>query len=74
MGIEHVDITKFNVSPLVDSINAMVDGMGQRDSWRHHFQVHQDVSNTPDALGRMAKRAEGGMDHVKREQSGDAPE
>ena len=54
------------------SINAMVDRMGQRDSWRHHFLVHQYVSNTDEALGRMAKRAEGGMDHVKREQSGDA--
>jgi enoyl-CoA hydratase/carnithine racemase len=52
------------------SINAMVDRMGQRDSWRHHFLVHQYVSNTDEALGRMAARSEGGMDHVKREQSG----
>ena len=54
------------------SINAMVDRMGQRDSWRHHFVVHQFVSNTETALGLMAERTAGGMDHVKREQSGDS--
>jgi enoyl-CoA hydratase len=52
------------------SINAMLDRMGQRDSWRHHFMVHQFVSNTETALGLARKRAEGGMEHVKREQSG----
>jgi enoyl-CoA hydratase/carnithine racemase len=52
------------------SINAMLDRMGQRDSWRHHFMVHQFVSNTETALGLARERAEGGMDHVKREQSG----
>lgn len=51
-----------------ESINHMVDGMGQRDSWRHHFMVHQFVSNTETALGKMRERSEGGMDHVKREQ------
>jgi hypothetical protein len=50
------------------SINAMVDRMGQRDSWRHHFMVHQFVSNTPTALGLMRERTAGGMEHVKREQ------
>ena len=53
------------------SINAMVDRMGQRDSWRHHFMVHQFVSNTETALGLMRERTAGGMDHVKREQAGD---
>ncbi|HEX2563268.1 MAG TPA: enoyl-CoA hydratase [Acidimicrobiales bacterium] len=55
------------------SINAMVDRMGQRDSWRHHFMVHQFVSNTETALGLMGKRRAGGMDHVKREQAGPEP-
>ena len=55
------------------SINAMVDRMGQRDSWRHHFMVHQFVSNTATALGLMAERTAGGMDHVKGEQAGDGP-
>jgi len=53
------------------SINHMVDGMGQRDSWRHHFMIHQFVSNTATALGLMAQRTEGGMQHVKREQGGE---
>jgi enoyl-CoA hydratase len=53
------------------SINAMVDRMGQRDSWRHHFMVHQFVSNTETALGLMRERTTGGMDHVKREQRAD---
>jgi enoyl-CoA hydratase len=53
------------------SINAMVDRMGQRDSWRHHFMVHQFVSNTETALGLMRERTAGGMDHVKREQAGE---
>jgi enoyl-CoA hydratase len=52
------------------SINHMVDGMGQRDSWRYHFMVHQFVSNTETALGLAADRAAGGMEHVRREQSG----
>jgi enoyl-CoA hydratase len=50
------------------SINAMVDRMGQRDSWRHHFMVHQFVSNTETALRLMRERKAGGMEHVKREQ------
>src|ERR671919_122776 len=55
------------------SINAMVDRMGQRDSWRHHFMVHQFVSNTGTALGMLRERESGGMDHVKSEQAGDGP-
>jgi enoyl-CoA hydratase len=52
------------------SINHMVDLMGQRESWRYHFMLHQFVSNTPTALARVAARKEGGMDAVKREQRG----
>jgi enoyl-CoA hydratase len=52
------------------SINATLDRQGQLDSWRHHFTVHQFVSNTDTALGRMAERTAGGMDAVKREQRG----
>jgi hypothetical protein len=48
----------------------MVDGMGQRDSWRHHFMIHQFVSNTETALGLADQRAEGGMDRVRQEQAG----
>lgn len=53
------------------SINAMLDRQGQLDSWRHHFVVHQFVSNTETALDRMAERTRGGMDAVKREQRAD---
>jgi enoyl-CoA hydratase len=52
------------------SINHMVDGMGQRASWRYHFVLHQFVSNTPTALARTEERKRGGMDAVKREQQG----
>ncbi len=55
-----------------DTINATVDRMGQRDSWKYHFMVHQFVSNTDSAKGLMQERAAGGMDHVKREQRGAA--
>jgi enoyl-CoA hydratase len=50
------------------SINHMVDGMGQRESWRYHFMLHQFVSNTPTALAKVEARKQGGMDAVKREQ------
>jgi enoyl-CoA hydratase/carnithine racemase len=52
------------------SINHMVDGMGQRESWRYHFMLHQFVSNTPTALAKVEARKAGGMDAVKREQRG----
>jgi enoyl-CoA hydratase len=52
------------------SINNMVDGMGQRESWRYHFMLHQFVSNTPTALERVEARKAGGMDAVKKEQRG----
>jgi enoyl-CoA hydratase len=50
------------------SINHMVDLMGQRESWRYHFMLHQFVSNTPTALAKVDARKAGGMDAVKREQ------
>ena len=50
------------------SINNMVDLMGQRESWRYHFMLHQFVSNTPTALAKVDARKAGGMDAVKREQ------
>jgi enoyl-CoA hydratase len=50
------------------SINHMVDGMGQRESWRYHFMLHQFVSNTPTALAKTEARKAGGMDAVKKEQ------
>jgi enoyl-CoA hydratase len=58
-----------------DTINHMVDLAGQRESWRYHFMVHQFVSNTATALGATEARKDaaakgGGMDAVKREQSG----
>src|SRR6202521_5406606 len=52
------------------SINQMLDLQGQRDSWRYHFMIHQFVSNTATALSAADARKEGGMDAVKREQSG----
>jgi len=56
-----------------ESINHMVDGMGQRESWRYHFMLHQFVSNTPTALAKVEARKQGGMDAVKREQGASAP-
>ena len=50
------------------SINHMVDLMGQRESWRYHFMLHQFVSNTPTALAKVEARKSGGMDAVKKEQ------
>ena len=55
------------------SINGMLDRMGQRDSWRLHFALHQMVSNSPEALARAEARKAGGMDAVRREQSGERP-
>jgi enoyl-CoA hydratase len=51
-----------------DSINHMVDRMGQRDSWKYHFMLHQFVSNTPTALAKAEARKQGGMAAVKAEQ------
>jgi len=52
------------------SINHMVDLMGQRESWRYHFMLHQFVSNTPTALSKVEARKQGGMAAVKQEQAG----
>jgi enoyl-CoA hydratase len=52
------------------SINNMVDTMGQRESWRYHFMIHQFVSNTPTALDKVEARKAGGMAGVRREQAG----
>lgn len=52
------------------TVNATLDRQGQVDSWRHHFAVHQFVSNTETATRMMAARTEGGMDAVKQEQAG----
>ena len=54
-----------------DTINHTVDAMGQRESWRYHFMVHQHVSNSPEALSRVDARRAGGMDAVRAEQAGD---
>lgn len=56
-----------------DTINHMVDLQGQRESWQYHFTVHQDVSNSPEALALAEARRTGGMDGVKREQAGEGP-
>lgn len=53
-----------------ETVNHTIDRMGQRESWRYHFMVHQFVSNTATALGATEKRRDGGMDAVKREQAG----
>jgi len=63
-------VPPFTAQAVKGSINHMVDRMGQLDSWRHHFLVHQFVSNTATALGLMADRTAGGMEHVKHEQHG----
>lgn len=51
-----------------DSLNHAADLMGQRDSWKYHFAIHQYTSNTQTALGAMAARKEkargGSMDAV----------
>jgi enoyl-CoA hydratase len=54
-----------------DVVNHTLDAMGQAESWRYHFMVHQFVSNTATATGALSARKEGGMDAVKREQAGD---
>ena len=39
------------------SINHMVDGMGQRESWRYHFMLHQFVSQHADRARPRSRRA-----------------
>src|SRR5207247_1672830 len=64
-------VPPLTASAVKDTINATLDRMGQRDSWRYHFLMHQFVSNTDTAKDLMKARTEGGMDHVKREQRGE---
>ena len=64
-------VPPITAAAIKDTINATVDRMGQRESWKYHFMVHQFVSNTETALGLVAKREAGGMAAVKREQQGD---
>ncbi len=59
-----------------ETINHTTDLQGQREAWRYHFMVHQFVSNTDTALNAMSDRKkatseQGGLDAVKREQSGE---
>lgn len=55
-----------------DTINHTLDTMGQRESWRYHFMVHQFVSNTAAALAAAEDRERGGMDAVRDQQRGGA--
>jgi enoyl-CoA hydratase len=57
-----------------DSINHAADLMGQRQSWRYHFMVHQWMSNTRTALTALeSRRQKGSMKDVVAEQErGDA--
>lgn len=55
-----------------ETINHTVDTMGQRESWRYHFMVHQHVSNSDEALSRTKARQAGGMDAVRAEQAGES--
>jgi enoyl-CoA hydratase len=61
-------VPPLTASAVKASINHMVDLMGQRESWRYHFMLHQFVSNTPTALAKTEARKAGGMDAVKKEQ------
>jgi len=73
MAAEVALVPPLTARAVKESINHMVDRMGQRDSWRFHFWLHQFVSNTPTALARAEARRAGGMDAVKAEQEqGDA--
>jgi enoyl-CoA hydratase len=43
-----------------DSLNNVADQMGQRQSWKYHFMVHQWMSETATAKGALAARKEKG--------------
>lgn len=48
-----------------DSLNHAADLMGQRDSWKYHFAVHQYTSNTRTALDALeARKQKGSMREV----------
>jgi enoyl-CoA hydratase len=63
-------VPPLTASAVKDTINHTLDLQGQRESWKYHFMVHQFVSNTPTALDKVEARKAGGMDAVRREQSG----
>lgn len=64
-------VPPLTAAAIKDTINHTVDRMGQRDSWKYHFMMHQFVSNSDAAKNAFSARKSGGMDHVKREQRGD---
>ena len=64
-------VPPITAAAIKDTINHTVDTMGQRESWRYHFMVHQFVSNSEEALSRTKARQAGGMDAVKAEQAGE---
>ncbi len=68
MANEVALVPPLTAQAIKDSINNMVDLMGQRESWKYHFMLHQFVSNTPTALAKVDARKTGGMDAVKAEQ------
>lgn len=65
-------VPPITAAAIKDTINHTLDTMGQRESWRYHFMVHQSVSNSEEAMSRTAARRAGGMDAVKAEQAGDS--
>ncbi len=65
-------VPPITAAAIKDTINHTVDTMGQRESWRYHFMVHQFVSNSDEALSRTRARQAGGMDAVKAEQAGES--
>jgi enoyl-CoA hydratase len=43
-----------------DSLNHVAELMGQGESWKYHFMVHQWMSNTDTALGALEQRKQKG--------------
>jgi enoyl-CoA hydratase len=68
MAAEVALVPPVTAAAVKGTINYTLDRAGQADSWRHHFMVHQFVSATDTATSMAARRSEGGMDAVKREQ------
>ncbi|MBK5286873.1 MAG: enoyl-CoA hydratase [Acidimicrobiia bacterium] len=65
-------VPPITAAAIKDTINHTLDTMGQRESWRYHFAVHQFVSNSEEALSRTRARQAGGMDAVRAEQAGES--
>ena len=70
MAAEVALVPPMTAQAVKKSINALLDRQGQTDSWAYHFDLHQEVSNSPTALAMMAKRAQTGMAGIKAEQAG----